>query len=165
MLLRVEIDVIEWNTLFTNWRQGANDPGSRGAHPTNVSFAAMDPFFAMVRFTSSKTVPPVSNNWGYFTSPEFDELIAKARTSFADKERDDALAALHARIARRRRSVDRTDVGPRAMSPKLKGVVQPRAGHRPCDVSIEYHRAPLRRPTTPERGRPHRPLHRGPNAT
>jgi ABC-type transport system substrate-binding protein len=124
----VELDVIEWNALFTNWRQGAKDPGSRGAHATNVSFAAMDPFFAMVRFTSSKTVPPVSNNWGYFINPEFDELIAKARTSFADKERDDALAVLHARIVEEAPFLwIAHDVGPRAMSPKLKGVVQPKS--------------------------------------
>jgi ABC-type transport system substrate-binding protein len=124
----VELDVIEWNTLITNWRAGSKDPTSRGAHATNVTFAAMDPFFAMVRFTSSKTVPPVSNNWGYFTSPELDKLIADARTTFTGKERDEALARLHAKI------VDEApflwvahDVGPRAMSAKIKGLVQPRS--------------------------------------
>ena len=82
----VELDVIEWNTLFTNWRKGAKDASARGAHAINVTFAAMDPFFAMVRFLSTKTFPPVSNNWGYFGNAEFDELIAKARTSFDDKD-------------------------------------------------------------------------------
>ena len=124
----VELDVIEWNTLITNWRAGAKDPTSRGAHATNVTFAAMDPFFAMVRFTSSKTVPPVSNNWGYFTSEELDTLIAAARTTFTDTERDAALAKLHAKI------VDEApflwvahDVGPRAMSAKIKNYVQPKS--------------------------------------
>ena len=46
----VELDVIEWNTLFTNWRKGAKDESARGAHATNVTYAAMDPFFAMIRF-------------------------------------------------------------------------------------------------------------------
>jgi ABC-type transport system substrate-binding protein len=124
----VELDVIEWNALFTNWRAGAKDPTSRGAHATNVTFSAMDPFFSMVRFSSSKTVPPVSNNWGYYTSPELDDLIAKARTSFDATARDAALANLHARI------VDDVaflwvahDVGPRALSSKIKGVVQPKS--------------------------------------
>jgi len=27
----VELDVIEWNTLFTNWRTGAKDDSARGA--------------------------------------------------------------------------------------------------------------------------------------
>ena len=124
----VELDVIEWNALFTNWRAGAKDPTSRGAHATNVTYAAMDPFFAMVRFTSSKTVPPTSNNWGYFTSPEFDDLIAKARTSFADKDRDEALAKLHARIVEEAPFLwVAHDVGPRAMSAKIKGFVQPKS--------------------------------------
>lgn len=124
----VDLDVIEWNTLFTNWRKGAKDESARGAHAINVTFAAMDPFFAMVRFLSTKTFPPVSNNWGYFGNAEFDELIAKARTSFDGKERDEALAKLHAR------SVEEApflwvahDVGPRAMSTKVKGVVQPKS--------------------------------------
>jgi peptide/nickel transport system substrate-binding protein len=123
----VQFDVIEWNTLFTNWRKGAKDPSANGSNAINVSFSAMDPFFAMVRFVSTKTFPPVSNNWGYFGNAEIDKLIADARTSFEVKAQDAALAKLHARI------VDDApfiwiahDVGPRAMSPKVKGVVQPR---------------------------------------
>jgi peptide/nickel transport system substrate-binding protein len=124
----VELDVIEWNAVFTNWREGAKDPKARGANAINVTFATMDPFFAMVRFTSSKTVPPVSNNWGYFQSAEFDDLIAKARTSFDGAARDAALAALHKRIVEEAPFVwVAHDVGPRAMSAKVKGVVQPKS--------------------------------------
>jgi peptide/nickel transport system substrate-binding protein len=124
----VQFDVIEWNTLFTNWRKGAKDPSANGANAINVSFAAMDPFFAMVRFVSTQAQPPVSNNWGYFSNPEVDKLVADARNTFDDKSRDAALARLHARI------VDDApfvwiahDVGPRAISPKVKNVVQPRS--------------------------------------
>ncbi len=124
----VAFDVIEWNTLFTNWRKGAKDPSANGANAINVSFAAMDPFFAMVRFTSTKAFPPTSNNWGYFGNAEFDDLIAKARSSFDDKERDAALARLHARIVEEAPFIlIAHDVGPRAMSPKVKNVVQPRS--------------------------------------
>jgi ABC-type transport system substrate-binding protein len=124
----VQFDVIEWNTLFTNWRRGAKDPTANGANAINVSFAAMDPFFAMVRFTSTKAFPPVSNNWGYFGNDEFDRLIADARTSFDDAKRDAALARLHARIVEEAPFVwIAHDVGPRAMSAKVKNVVQPRS--------------------------------------
>ena len=124
----VQFDVIEWNTLFTNWRQGAKHPTANGSHAINVSFAAMDPFFAMVRFTSTKTYPPVSNNWGYFGNDEFDKLIADARTSFDDKARDAALARLHARIVEEAPFIwIAHDVGPRAMSAKVKNVVQPKS--------------------------------------
>jgi peptide/nickel transport system substrate-binding protein len=124
----VELDVIEWNTLFTNWRKGAKDESARGAHATNVTYAAMDPFFAMIRFLDSKMAPPVSNNWGFINDPEFDKLVAAVRTAFDPAERDKALAALH------ERSVDEAaflwvahDVGPRAMSPKIKSFVQPKS--------------------------------------
>lgn len=124
----VELDVIEWNAVFTNWREGAKDPKARGANAINVTFATMDPFFAMVRFVSTKTFPPVSNNWGYFGNDEFDGLIAKARSTFDAKERDAALANLHKRIVEEAPFLwVAHDVGPRAMSAKVKGVVQPKS--------------------------------------
>jgi len=124
----VQFDVIEWNTLFTNWRKGAKDPSANGANATNVSFAAMDPFFAMVRFVSTKTFPPVSNNWGYYGNAEVDKLVADARTSFEEKSRDAALAKLHAYIVEDAPFVwVAHDVGPRAISAKVKNVVQPKS--------------------------------------
>ncbi|MEP9352305.1 ABC transporter substrate-binding protein [Xanthobacter sp. KR7-65] len=124
----VQLDVIEWNTLFTNWRKGAKDPSANGSNATNVTYAAMDPFFAMVRFLQSGMAPPVSNNWGYINNPKFDELVKKARNAFDPAARDAALAELHAA------SVDDAaflyvahDVGPRAMSPKISGFVQPKS--------------------------------------
>jgi ABC-type transport system substrate-binding protein len=124
----VKLDVIEWNTLFTNWRRGAKDPSANGANATNVTYAAMDPFFALVRFLQSSMAPPVSNNWGYINNPKFDELVTKARQTFDPVARDAALAELHAA------SVDDVDflyvahdVGPRAMSAKIKGFVQPKS--------------------------------------
>jgi peptide/nickel transport system substrate-binding protein len=124
----VELDVIEWNTLFTNWRVGARDATARGSNAINVTFAAMDPFFAFVRFVDSRMAPPTSNNWGFVNDPEFDRLVASARTTFDAAARDQALARLHARI------VDETvflwvahDVGPRATSPRVRNLIQPRS--------------------------------------
>src|SRR6478736_346972 len=124
----VKLDVIEWNTLFTNWRRGAKDPSANGSNATNVTYAAMDPFFALVRFLQSGMAPPVSNNWGFINNPKFDELVKKARQTFDPAARDAALAELHAA------SVDDAaflyvahDVGPRAMSPKVTGVIQPKS--------------------------------------
>ena len=124
----VQLDVIEWNTLFTNWRRGAKDPTANGANAVNVTYAAMDPFFALVRFLQSSMAPPKSNNWGYVNNPKFDALVTKARQTFDPAERDKALAELHAA------SVDDAaflyvahDVAPRAMSPKVKNFVQPKS--------------------------------------
>ncbi|MFC7735755.1 ABC transporter substrate-binding protein [Roseomonas sp. GCM10028921] len=124
----VQLEVGEWNAVFTNWREGAKHPNARGANATNVTFAAMDPFFAMVRFVATAAQPPVSNNWGYFSSSEFDEIIARARTTFDAAGRDAALAQLHKRIVEEAPFLwVAHDVGPRAISPRVTGVVQPRS--------------------------------------
>jgi peptide/nickel transport system substrate-binding protein len=124
----VQFDVIEWNTLLNNWRRGAKDASANGSNAVNVTYAAMDPFFAMVRFLQSSMAPPVSNNWGYINNPEFDALVTKARQTFDPATRDALLAELHAA------SVDDAaflyvahDVAPRAMSPKIKNFVQPKS--------------------------------------
>jgi peptide/nickel transport system substrate-binding protein len=124
----VELEVGEWNQVFTNWREGAGSAGARGANATNVTFAAMDPFFGMIRFVTRQTNPPASNNWGFFNSDEFDQLAATARATFDEKGRDAALAALHKRIVEEAPFLwVAHDVGPRAMSPRVSGVVQPRS--------------------------------------
>lgn len=124
----VQFDVVEWNTLFSGWRLGAKDPGANKASATNVTAATMDPFFAMVRFVSTKSFPPLSNNWGFYSNPKVDAVVDKARTTFDAKERDKALAELHTLV------VDESpflfvahDVGPRAMSAKVGNVVQPQS--------------------------------------
>jgi peptide/nickel transport system substrate-binding protein len=124
----VDIAVTEWNTLFSGWRLGAKDPAAQGANAINVSAAIMDPYFGMVRFASEKAFAPVSNNWGYFSSPEVEKLITTVRNSFDPQALNEASAKLHAAI------VDEVpflyvahDVGPRAISPKVTGVVQPQS--------------------------------------
>jgi peptide/nickel transport system substrate-binding protein len=42
----VDIKVVEWNTLFTNWRLGAKDPSAKGIDAINVSAAVNDPYLA-----------------------------------------------------------------------------------------------------------------------
>lgn len=135
--INIEFDVVDWNTLFTNWRQGCMSPAARGAHMTNVSFAAMDPFFAMVRFWDSKMAAPTSNNWGLFNDPRFDAMVAEARNAFDPAARDAALARLHAA------GVDEAlfiwiahDVGPRAMTPRVRGFVQPQSWF--VDLRLPY---------------------------
>jgi peptide/nickel transport system substrate-binding protein len=54
--------------------------------------------------------------------------VADARTSFDEKARDAALAKLHARMVEDAPFVwIAHDVGPRAMSAKVKNVVQPKS--------------------------------------
>jgi peptide/nickel transport system substrate-binding protein len=130
----VQLEVIEWNALFTNWREGATHANARGANVTNVTFSAMDPFFAMVRFVARSANPPASNNWGFFNTDEMDRLVQAARTEFNPAANDAALGALHKRIVEEAPFLwVAHDVGPRAMSPRVTGVVQPR--HWFIDIS------------------------------
>jgi peptide/nickel transport system substrate-binding protein len=123
--IEVEFDVLVWETLFNNWRIGAKDPKSNGAHAINVSFATQDPFFAFARFYDSRMVSPRSVNWGWIQDPEFDKLVAAARSSFEGKERDAALGRLPARAVEQAAFLFVVhDTGPRALSPKVTGFVQ-----------------------------------------
>ncbi len=126
--VNVEFDVVEWNTLVLNWRQGCTHASARGSNMINVSFSSMDPFFGLIRFWYSGMAPPVSNNWGFFNDPRFDEMSRTVRNTFDPRELDAALARLHAA------GVDEAlfvwiahDVAPRAMSPRVRGYIQPQS--------------------------------------
>ena len=122
----VRFEVLEWGTLFANWREGPRAPVARGATATNVSIATIDPFFAIARFADSRMAPPVSNNWGFVSEPELDRLTAAARTSFDAAERDAALARLHARLVEEACFLWVVhDVSPRAISARISGYAAP----------------------------------------
>ena len=124
----VDIKVVEWNTLFTNWRLGARDPSAKGIDAINVSAAVNDPYFGLIRFSTAKAFPPVATNWGYFSTPETEKLAAAVKHAFTPAEMNKAAGELHAAL------VDQVpflfvahDVGPRAISPAVTGVVQPQS--------------------------------------
>ncbi|PLZ02278.1 ABC transporter substrate-binding protein [Burkholderia sp. WAC0059] len=122
----VKLEVLDWNTLLSNWRLGALDPAAHGANAINVSASTMDPFFGMVRFSSKGAFPPVSNNWGYFSDATTEKLVQEARNTFDPAQRDALLGQLHAYIVQQLPFVFVAhDVGPRAMSPRVHGVVEP----------------------------------------
>jgi ABC-type transport system substrate-binding protein len=123
----VELDVIEWNTLFTNWRRGAKDPSANGASAINVTYPATDPT-TLGRLLQKSMASPKGINWGAIDNDKFDGLIAKAQNTFDTTLRDEILGELNAA------SIDDAtflyvahDVGPRALSPKIKGFVQPKS--------------------------------------
>lgn len=122
----VKLEVLEWGTLFTNWREGPTANSARGANTTNVSIATMDPFFALARFADSRMAPPVSNNWGSINDPELDRLTAIARTTFEPDARDAALAKVHERLVDEAMFIYFVhEVAPRALSPRISGFSAP----------------------------------------
>jgi peptide/nickel transport system substrate-binding protein len=123
--IKVEFEVMEWNALISSWRAGAKDATSRGAHSTNSSYFSQDPFTALIRHLDSGLVPPRGTNWGFLVDPELDAGFAAIRSTFDRTAQLAAIQKVHERF------VDEAlflfvahDVGPRALSPRVKGFAQ-----------------------------------------
>jgi ABC-type transport system substrate-binding protein len=122
----VKLEMLEWGTLFTNWREGPTSPNARGANALNVSVATMDPFFALARFADIRMAPPVSNNWGSINDPELARLAAVARTTFDAAARDAALAKVHERLVDESMFIFMVhEVAPRALSSRIRDFSAP----------------------------------------
>ncbi len=126
--IEIEFEVFEWNTLLTIWRDGWKAPSNRGITGINISFTAIDPFTAMIRFLRSDLAPPAGNNWGGFANPDYDALIGRILSEFDQAAQDRLVSELHAKI------VDDAlflfvahDLNPRAMHRKVQGFVQARS--------------------------------------
>jgi peptide/nickel transport system substrate-binding protein len=123
--IKVDLEVVEWNALLANWRAGAKDATTRGAFSTNSSYFSQDPFTALIRHLDSSLVAPKGTNWGYYSDAEMDRLFGAVRNSFEPQAQLAAIRKAHEKF------VDDAlflfvahDVGPRALSPKVKGFVQ-----------------------------------------
>jgi peptide/nickel transport system substrate-binding protein len=123
----VELLPIEWNTLTSQVRKGfVEEHEKTGA--MNVSYNFVEPFSAFVRFFHSASVPPKSLNIMNYINPEADKLIEAAQAAFDPKERDELLGKLHAMVVEDAPWLFVVhDLNPRALSPKVKGFVQPQS--------------------------------------
>ena len=123
--IKVDLDVLEWNTLINAWRAGAKDPAAHGAVALNYSYFIQDPFTAFVRHFQSELVTPKGTNWGWYQNKEMDAMFVKAKNSFDPKEQLRALQAIHEKFVNEDLFIDIThDTNPRAMSAKVKGFTQ-----------------------------------------
>jgi peptide/nickel transport system substrate-binding protein len=123
----VELIPIEWNALTVWGRKGfVEEHAQTGA--VNISYNFVEPFSAFVRFFHSASLPPRSVNIMTFVNPEADRLIEAAEASFEPKVRDETLGKLHELVMDEAPWIFVVhDLNPRAMSPKVKGFVQPQS--------------------------------------
>ena len=85
----------------------------------------MDEFGAFKRVYSCGAIPPNGFNFMNYCDKVLDAMMDKALAEFDDRKRTYALANSHAYIVDQAIDVWVVhDVGPRAMSPKVKGFVQ-----------------------------------------
>jgi len=123
--VRVDLEVMEWNSLVAAWRAGVKDPSNRGAVAMNYSYFVQDPFTAFVRHVQSGLVAPRGTNWGYYAEKEMDEMLKAAQTSFDSAAQRAALQRIHEKYVNDQLFLMVThDVNARAMSPRVRGFVQ-----------------------------------------
>jgi peptide/nickel transport system substrate-binding protein len=124
----LELVTIEWNALTQRGRQGLQHADNVLLGAMNISYNFQEPQSAFVRFFHSASVPPVGSNRMPYLNPEVDRLIEAAESEFDLDKQNQLLAKVHEII------VDDApwvfivhDLNPRAMSPKVKGFVQPQS--------------------------------------
>jgi ABC-type transport system substrate-binding protein len=123
--IKVEFEVVEWNTLINIWRAGAKSDTARGATGMNYSYFIQDPFTGFIRHLQCDLVPPAGTNWGYYCDPEMDKLFDQVRNTFDPAEQTKVLQKVHEKYVDDALFLMIThDVNPRAISPKVKGFVQ-----------------------------------------
>lgn len=121
----VDFKVVELETLYTHWRQGALGELNKGISANNIAYVTSDPFYALIRFFDSRQVAPTGVNWSGYANPEVDRLIDEAKATFDPGKQDALMARVHQAV------VDDAplvwvvhDVNPHALSPKVKAYTQ-----------------------------------------
>jgi peptide/nickel transport system substrate-binding protein len=127
--IALELQTVEQEVAYTAWRKGAADASTGGAGITggNIAYVTSDPFYAIVRFYSSKQIAPVGVNWSHYKNPEVDALVDQIVTTFDAKEHDALLAKVHEKVVDDAVQVWVVhDTNPHALSPKVKDYIQAR---------------------------------------
>ena len=117
----IDFEVVEWGSMLVAIRSLPDAPAGKGVDAINCSLSYIDPS-SLYRYHHTASFSPANWNWGHFSNPKIDELLAKAQETFVPTERDNVLASAHELI------VDEApwvwivhDLNPRAMSAKVKG--------------------------------------------
>ncbi len=123
--IKGHLQVMEWNALLANWRAGAKDASTRGATSTNSSYFSQDPFTALIRHVDSGLLPPKGTNCGYCPDTELDTIFKVVRYNFDPEIQAKAIQRAHERLVNQALFLFVAhDVGPRAMTGQVKGLVQ-----------------------------------------
>ena len=125
--IQVEFQVVELETLYLHWRNGAKGDlnAGKGITGINLGYVTADPFYALTRFAYGKYIAPNGVNWGGYDDPKVNEAIDQIKGTFDVKKQDALLAYVHQRM------VDDSlmlwvvhDTNPHALSPKVKQFIQ-----------------------------------------
>jgi ABC-type transport system substrate-binding protein len=120
---KVDLDVMDWNALLDVSRGGvAKFPDIDGI---NISRAAQDPFYALIRHVAKSQWAPAGSNWGDYEDAETETLINAVTSAFDPDKQIALLKKLNERMNAEAVMIwVAHDINPRALSPKVKGFVQ-----------------------------------------
>ena len=119
--VRVNFDVVEWNTLLSALRFTPTQPQWLGADAVNISLYSSDPS-AMARWFLSANFAPAGSNNGHWRDEAFDRAFAQLEVERDPARQQALLRTAHERL------VDNPpwlwivhDLNPRAMSRRVRG--------------------------------------------
>ncbi len=120
---KVTFDVMDWNALLDVGRGGADKFPK--IHGINISRAAQDPWYGLIRHVQRAQWAPAGANWGKYSDDITEDLIAKVGAEFDASKRLVLLKQLNERMNDQAIMIwVAHDVNPRALSPKVRGFVQ-----------------------------------------
>jgi peptide/nickel transport system substrate-binding protein len=123
--IRIDFEVVDWNTMINIWRAGARHESARGATGMNYTYFIQDPFTGFIRHLQSNLAPPAGTNWGFYSDPEMDKLFDEVRNTFDPAAQTAVLRRVHEKYVDEALFLMVThDVNPRAMSARVRGFVQ-----------------------------------------
>jgi ABC-type transport system substrate-binding protein len=121
----VDYQVVDFITLFTDYRLGAAAPVNAGIYGLNLASPTQDPT-TMLRGYQSDLVAPRGTNWGGYNNPAVDEILKQAQAAPDEAALDRAMAALDTALTNDAASLIVVhDKNVRAASPRVKGLVSP----------------------------------------
>lgn len=123
--IKIDFEVVEWNTLINIWRAGAKHDTSRGGTGINFTYFIQDPFTGFIRHLQCNLAAPAGTNWGHYCDPEMDKLFDQVRTTFDKEAQTAVLKKVHEKYVDDALFLMVThDVNARAINGKVKGFVQ-----------------------------------------
>jgi peptide/nickel transport system substrate-binding protein len=122
----IEYEIVDFITLFTDYRNGAKPLAARGIQGINLALPTQDPTTAFLQVFASDRVAARGANGGHYARPAVDAALTELQLAFEPAAFDQALAKVHQLI------VDDApvlfavhDLNPRAVAKRVKGFVQP----------------------------------------
>jgi ABC-type transport system substrate-binding protein len=122
----VDFQVVDFITLFTDYRMGAVAPALAGIRAINLASPTQDPTTVLRGFLSS-LVAPHGNNWGGFADADVDAALHEAQGAADAAALDRAMAKVDGLLIDKAAGLFVVhDMNPRATAPQVKGLVSPR---------------------------------------